>query len=226
MKAMILAAGRGDRMMPLTKHLPKPLLKVGGITLIERHLYALGQAGFKEVVVNVFYLGHLIKAHLQDGGRYGVKILWSQEPVELDTGGGIKNALPLLGDAPFFLVNADVLTTMDYAMVLQTTLPPSVWAHLYLVDNPEHHLEGDFSLNNAIVAPKASTNKTYTFTGLSILSPQILKQHQSTCFGLLEAFQNPLKAQKIQGSVVPKETWQDVGTVERLQAANALLEKT
>ncbi|MEE4465255.1 sugar phosphate nucleotidyltransferase, partial [Azotobacter chroococcum] len=143
MKAMILAAGKGERLRPLTLHTPKPLVRAGGVPLIEYHVRALAAAGFRELVINHAWLGAQIEAYLGDGARFGVRIAYSAEGEPLETGGGIQRALPLLGEAPFLLVNGDIWT--DYAFA-ELRRPLAGLAHLVLVDNPAHHPEGDFCL--------------------------------------------------------------------------------
>ena len=152
MKAMLLAAGRGERMRPLTDTTPKPLLRIGGQMLIERHVHALAQAGIRQLVINHAHLGGQIERALGDGSAYGVQIAYSPEPAgALETGGGIFNALPLLGAAPFLVVNADIWT--DYPF---TGLPQSIdgLAHLVMVSNPPHHPDGDFSLSGGRLAQR------------------------------------------------------------------------
>lgn len=156
-KAMILAAGRGERMRPLTETQPKPLLQAGGKSLIEHQLMRLANAGFSEIVINHAYLGEMIEAALGNGDRYGVNIQYSHEPLVLETAGGIANAMPLLTndvqDQPFLVVNADVYSDMDYAVLLPVlsqmqSHPEESLVHLVLVDNPEHHPDGDFCLDD------------------------------------------------------------------------------
>src|SRR5690348_7955783 len=147
MKAMILAAGRGERMRPLTDHTPKPLLEVAGKPLIAWHLQRLAKTGIHDVVINLSWLGETIAAALGDGSQHGVRITYSREPwPALETGGGIREALPLLGSEPFLLVNGDVYTDVDFAAL---RLAPGDLAQLVLVPNPEHHPRGDFWLDNA-----------------------------------------------------------------------------
>ena len=143
MKAMILAAGKGERMRPLTLTTPKPLVRAGGVPLIEYHLRALAAAGFTDIVINHAWLGQQIEDYLGDGSRYGVSIQYSAEGEPLETGGGIFRALPLLGDEAFLVVNGDIWTDYDFSV-----LHPSITglAHLVLADNPAHHPTGDFSL--------------------------------------------------------------------------------
>lgn len=217
MRAMILAAGKGERMRPLTLHTPKPLIPVAGVPLIEYHLRALAQAGVTEVVINHAWLGDRIEAHLGDGARFGLQIVYSQESQPLETGGGIYQALPLLGADPFILVNGDVFTDYDFA-VLQK--PLQGLAHLVLINNPEHHLEGDFSLEEGRVL--APTTATLTYSGIAVLHPELFAGCQAGAFKLA-----PLLRQAIaQGQVSGEQfngCWIDVGTPERLAAAQAVL---
>lgn len=217
MRAMILAAGKGERMRPLTLHTPKPLIPVAGVPLIEYHLRALAQAGVTEVVINHAWLGDRIEAHLGDGARFGLQIVYSKESQPLETGGGIYQALPLLGADPFILVNGDVFTDYDFA-VLQKPLQDL--AHLVLINNPEHHLEGDFSLEEGRVL--APTTATLTYSGIAVLHPELFAGCQAGAFKLA-----PLLRQAIaQGQVSGEQfngCWIDVGTPERLAAAQAVL---
>lgn len=216
MRAMILAAGKGERMRPLTLHTPKPLIPVAGVPLIEYHLRALAQAGVTEVVINHAWLGDRIEAHLGDGARFGLQIVYSKESQPLETGGGIYQALPLLGADPFILVNGDVFTDYDFA-VLQK--PLQGLAHLVLINNPEHHLEGDFSLEEGRVL--APTTATLTYSGIAVLHPELFAGCQAGAFKLA-----PLLRQAIaQGQVSGEQfngCWIDVGTPERLAAAQAV----
>ena len=155
MKAMILAAGLGNRMRPLTLHTPKPLLEVGGKPLIVWHIEKLAAIGVTEIVINTAWLGEKLAQALGDGSQFGVKILWSHEGEGLETAGGIIHALPLLGNQPFILLNGDVWTTMDFAPLLDVDLNDNL-AHLVLVENPEQHPEGDFTLAEG----KASINRS------------------------------------------------------------------
>lgn len=217
MRAMILAAGKGERMRPLTLHTPKPLIPVAGVPLIEYHLRALAQAGVTEVVINHAWLGDRIEAHLGDGARFGLQIVYSKESQPLETGGGIYQALPLLGADPFILINGDVFTDYDFA-VLQK--PLQGLAHLVLINNPEHHLEGDFSLEEGRVL--APTTATLTYSGIAVLHPKLFAGCQAGAFKLA-----PLLRQAIaQGQVSGEQfngCWIDVGTPERLAAAQAVL---
>lgn len=217
MRAMILAAGKGERMRPLTLHTPKPLIPVAGVPLIEYHLRALAQAGVTEVVINHAWLGDRIEAHLGDGARFGLQIVYSKESQPLETGGGIYQALPLLGADPFILINGDVFTDYDFAVLQE---PLQGLAHLVLINNPEHHLEGDFSLEEGRVL--APTTATLTYSGIAVLHPELFAGCQAGAFKLA-----PLLRQAIaQGQVSGEQfngCWIDVGTPERLAAAQAVL---
>jgi N-acetyl-alpha-D-muramate 1-phosphate uridylyltransferase len=223
-KAMILAAGRGERMRPLTDTLPKPLLKVGGHALIEYHLRNLAQAGFENVVINHAYLGEMIEAALGNGTRYGVNITYSPEPEVLETAGGIANALPLLTGAtenePFLVVNADIYCEMDYALhlpALQAMQSDSHHrlAHLVLVDNPEHHTDGDFALNNGLLC--LTGNRKLTFSGIGIYHPEFFAGVQSGLpTKLAPILSAAMQEEKVSGEYFAG-SWIDVGTPERLE---------
>jgi MurNAc alpha-1-phosphate uridylyltransferase len=166
---MVLAAGRGERMRPLTDREPKPLLRVGGKRLIEYHLERLASGGFRDVVINTAWLGDMIETAVGGGERYGLSITYSHErPEALETGGGIFNALPLLGSAPFLLVNGDVWTDIDFG-ALRRAPPQGSLAHLVLVPNPPQHVRGDFLLEQGQVTEGEGTRRTYS--GIGIYSP-------------------------------------------------------
>jgi len=163
---MILAAGRGERLLPLTASIPKPLLEIGGESLLERHLHRLRNAGFDDIVVNVSHLSEQIEARIGDGRRFGVRIAYSREPGEpLETAGGIVAALPLLGPLPFLVINADIWT--DYPLD-RLTLAPSL-AHLVLVPNPPHHSGGDFDLDGSRLVRRHAHAATYA--GIGVYNP-------------------------------------------------------
>ncbi len=210
---MILAAGRGQRLAPLTDTLPKPLVKVGDNTLIERHLAALAMAGICDVVINVSHLGHLIEAHLGDGRAYGVNIAYSREPDgPLETGGGIARALSLLGDAPFLVVNADVWT--DFAFDLEPI--PADPAHLVLIGNPAHHPDGDFNLNGDRVTRGAPHR--YTYAGIGVFAPTLFRGCAEPRFALGPLLFELAESGRLSGEI-HHGRWFDIGTAERLQAA-------
>ncbi len=211
MKAMVLAAGRGERMRPLTDTVPKPLLRIGGRPLISWHLEALARAGFREVVINLSWLGEQLRAALGDGSRFGVSIRYSDEgPVALETGGGILRALPLLGPAPFLVVSGDVWTDIDFARV---QLEPGALAHLVLVKNPPHHPRGDFGLDCGYVVSRDSERLTYANVG--IYTADFFAGCTDGRFPLIQ----PLNRAIAQGSVrgeLHRGQWCDVGTPQRL----------
>lgn len=166
MKAMILAAGRGARMRPLTDHTPKPLLKVGGKPLIVWHIERLVKAGFKELVINHAHLGQQIEEALGDGAQWGARIVYSPEETALETAGGIANALPILGDAPFLVVNGDVFSEVNFShlkLALETSgLVQTKLAHLVMVDNPPQHSQGDFALQGGMLKENGAVKLTFS----------------------------------------------------------------
>ena len=219
MKAMILAAGKGERMRPLTLHTPKPLVPVASQPLIEYHLRALAAAGVTEVVINHAWLGQQIEDHLGDGSQFGLSIRYSAEGEPLETGGGIFKALPLLGDAPFILVNGDVWTDFDFSRL---RAPSKALAHLVLVDNPGHHGRGDFRLQGERVIDGDDTPGTLTFSGVSVLDPALFTGCQAGAFKLAPL----LRAAMAQGQVSGEHHqghWVDVGTLERLAEVERLI---
>tara|TARA_B100000700_G_scaffold118310_1_gene133070 strand:+ start:10749 stop:11420 length:672 start_codon:yes stop_codon:yes gene_type:complete len=211
MKAMILAAGLGKRMRPLTDHCPKPLLPVAGKPLIVHHLERLAAAGISEVVINVSYRAEQIIAALGDGAAHGVSIAWSREDSPLETGGGIQKALPLLGEAPFLLVNGDVWCTPDL-----TRLPnlDEDLAHLWLVDNPHQHPDGDFHLDEAGRVDASGTPRL-TFAGLSLIDPALLANQAPGAFALAPLLRDAMAEGRVSGHH-HRGPWVDVGTPERL----------
>ena len=211
MKAMILAAGRGERMRPLTDHIPKPLLKVGGKSLIVWHLERLAKAGFKEVVINYAHLGEQIEQALGDGSVWGLNVQYSPETSALETAGGIANALPLLGDAPFLVVNGDVFTEIDFG-ALQLVSPNL--AHLVMVDNPPQHPDGDFVVDSGKVTNQG--NHKLTFSGIGIYHPALFVDVER---GQAAKLAPLLRSAMIKGLVTGEYyqgVWHDIGTPERL----------
>lgn len=219
MKAMILAAGKGERLRPLTLHTPKPLVPVAGVPLIEYHLRALAAAGITEVVINHAWLGQQIEDHLADGARFGVHIRYSAENEPLETGGGIFRALSLLGSEPFVLVNGDIWT--DYRF---TALPSRLagLAHLVLVDNPAHHPEGDFVLQDGQVLGSSAGLPSLTYSGLAVLSPQLFAGCAEGAFKLAPLLRQAMDAGQVSGEYYLGH-WVDVGTHERLAEVEQLL---
>lgn len=214
MKAMILAAGKGERLRPLTLHTPKPLVRAGGVPLIEYQLQALRQAGFDQLVINHAWLGQQIEDHLGDGSAFGVSILYSPEGEPLETGGGIFKALPLLGDDAFVIANGDIWTDFDYAS-LHGALAEGDLVHLVLVDNPEHHARGDFSLLGGRVSDYREGQPSLTYSGIAILRPQLFDGCQPGAFKLAPLLRQAMEAGRVSG-VHHRGRWIDVGTHERL----------
>jgi MurNAc alpha-1-phosphate uridylyltransferase len=221
MKAMILAAGRGERMRPLTLARPKPLLDVGGRALIEHHLHELAGAGFTEVVINLSWLGEQIAAKLGDGSRYGVALRYSEEgPEPLETGGGIFRALPLLGAAPFLVLNGDVWTTYPYAR-LRHRLQPADLAHVVLVPNPEHNLKGDFVLRDGRMV-EGEEGARYTFSGIGVYRPELFAGCADGIFKLAPLLRKAASAGRVSAELFTGD-WLDIGTPERLAALDRRL---
>ncbi len=210
MKAMILAAGRGERLRPWTDTLPKPLLKVAGRRLIEHHLRALAAAGFEQVVINVAYKAELIVQTLGGGHEYGLQISYSREvPGQLDTGGGIRQAISLLGDdAPFAVVNADVLTDYPMQTLRRALLNSDATSYLVLAPNPAHHPQGDFGLAQGVVT---RTAPLFTFTGIGVYRPTLFSAQTDTRFALARVLYQAIEANQTRGEVYTGK-WQDVGT--------------
>ena len=212
MKAMILAAGRGERMRPLTDHTPKPLLPVAGQPLIVHHLKALRAAGIGEIVINTGHLGEQLPAMLGNGRDWGVRIAWSPEPPDaLETGGGVFQALPLLGPEPFLVVNGDVWTDYPFVRLLAT---PDVLAHLVLVSNPPHHSRGDFALTDDGRVEESGARRL-TFSGISVLRPELFVGCASGRFPLGPLLRRAMTAGQVSGEYYAGD-WRDIGTPQRL----------
>ncbi len=213
MKAMVLAAGRGERMRPLTLTRPKPLLEVGGRPLIAHHLYALAMAGFRDVVVNLSWLGEQIRSALGDGTGYNVRLAYSDEgPEPLETGGGVFRALALLGPAPFLVLNGDVWTDYPYAR-LRETLRPGDLAHLVLVPNPPHNPDGDFVLRAGRIVEEPG--ERLTFSGVGVYRPELFAGCRDGIFKLAPLLRAAARAGRVSGEVHDGE-WLDIGTPQRL----------
>ncbi|HEU0278165.1 MAG TPA: nucleotidyltransferase family protein [Rhodanobacteraceae bacterium] len=236
MKALLFAAGRGERMRPLTDTVPKPLLTVGGHRLIEWHLKRLVAAGMREVVINIAHLAAQFPATLGDGERYGVHIDYSREGAEpLETGGGMLHALPLLGAAPFLAVNADTFTDFDFA---ELPREPAGVAELVLVENPPQHPQGDFGIDaHGRLLPWPGAPRAVhalTFAGIGLYRPEILRNWKDCIGADPSAADGPprfsitplLRAAIARGEIawrVHRGIWTDVGTPERLAALDATL---
>jgi MurNAc alpha-1-phosphate uridylyltransferase len=211
---MILAAGRGERMRPLTDHTPKPLLKIGGQSLIERHLERLAGTGIKDVVVNLAWLGDRIERTLADGREFGLRIRYSHEPAgALETAGGIHRALPWLGSEPFLVISGDVLC--DYPLKRLSTLEPPGLAHLVLVDNPAHHPRGDFALREGRVITGTEPRRTYA--GIGVFRPELFAPLPPGRRALRPVLAQAIAESKVSGELYAGQ-WADVGTLSRLEA--------
>lgn len=214
MRAMILAAGRGERLRPLTDELPKPLVEIAGKPLIEFHLEALAAAGFREVVINQGHLGDLLPDVLGDGSRWDVTIHWSDEqPEALETGGGIFKALPLLGSAPFLVINGDLWTDYPFARLRAVKCD---WAHLVMVPNPAHNPYGDFGLSGARI--RVSGDRKLTFSGIAVYHPRLFDGCQPGKFSVVPLVRSAMENHLVTGEVF-QGGWNDIGTLERLDDA-------
>ncbi len=220
MHAMILAAGRGERMRPLTDHTPKPLLEVGGQRLIEYHLRALVTAGFGSVVINHAHLGAQIEAALGDGSRYGLTIQYSPENPALETAGGIRRALPLLGDGPFLVINGDVWC--DYPLQRLRHCQPAL-AHLVMVDNPPQHPEGDFQLSADGRLSEGAVPRL-TFSGIGVYRAALFDDCQDGPVPLGPLLRRAMARGQVSGEYYHGQ-WRDIGTPARLAALDVQLRR-
>ena len=216
MKAMILAAGLGTRMSPLTDTTPKPLLKVGGKALIEWHLFNLVDAGIRDIVINHFHLGEKIEQILGDGAAYGARISYSRESVRMETAGGIIKALPMLQDESFAVVNADVWTDFNFARLLP--LSGKTLAHLIMVPNASHHPRGDFYLDKQgrLHNESDTSEPRYTFSGISVLHRDLFAGYPEQPQALSPLLLKAMQTGAVTGSLYTGQWW-DIGTPERLQ---------
>ena len=214
---MVLAAGRGERMRPLTDECPKPLLDIAGTPLIGWHLRALAAAGLRQVVINLGWLGNEIRESLGGGERFGVALEYSEEGYPaLETGGGIFRALPLLGDGPFLVVNGDVWTDLSFASL---SCPADSLAHLVLVTNPEHNPDGDFGLEQGLVTSEIRGNRL-TFSGIGLYRPGLFAGCQPGRFSLVPLLRRAMDAGRVTGEVY-SGIWIDVGDPRRLAQVRA-----
>jgi len=221
-KAMILAAGRGERLRPLTEHTPKPLVEAGGETLLGRHLARLAGAGFAHAVINVSHLAESIVARFGDGASLGIRIEWSREAVPLETAGGIAQARALLGTEPFLLVNADIWCDYDFSRLRDFPLQPRM-AHLVLVPNPRWHRGGDFSLQHGLIGNGMAPR--YTYAGISVLSPRLV---DAVVPGSKAQLAPLWRAAAERGEVsgeIHEGSWSDVGDPERLAELRTRLDR-
>lgn len=213
MKAMLLAAGRGERLRPLTDTVPKALVEAGGKPLIVWHLERLARAGIRDAVINISHLGERIVERLGDGARFGLRLHYSRERERLETAGGIANALELLGRAPFLLVNADVYCECDFARLMNIQLGDRL-AHLVLVPNPSHRSKGDFSFADGRLGDAAAPR--YTYAGVAVVAPKLVQSVNRGEKAPLAPLLYDAAARGLLGGEVYGGLWQDVGTMERL----------
>ncbi|MCU7938297.1 MAG: nucleotidyltransferase family protein [gamma proteobacterium symbiont of Bathyaustriella thionipta] len=237
MKAMILAAGRGERMRPLTDTTPKPLLKIAGKSLIEYHIEGLVKAGITELIINHAWLGDQIEVQLGDGSSYGASIQYSREGQALETAGGIKHALPFFADEPFIVVNGDVFSDypftqlVDSSKCLQTSQSSNnTMAHLVMVNNPEHHCDGDFyclnqlvydQLSDALLAATVPPLQRYTFSGIACYHPDFFRSINAGKQALAPMLRHAMTTQQVTGEIYQGKWW-DIGTPERLEQLNLI----
>jgi MurNAc alpha-1-phosphate uridylyltransferase len=213
MRAMILAAGRGERLRPLTDRIPKPLVEIRGKPLIEYHIQALCEAGFREIVINQGHLGHMLPAAIGDGGRWGISIHWSDEqPAALETGGGIHKALPLLGESPFLVVNGDIWTDYPFARLRAVKCD---WAHLVMIPNPPQHPQGDFALLNARI--RSDGDSKLTFSGIGVYHPRLFERCEAGKFSVVPLLRSAMNNHLVTGEKY-EGCWEDIGTLERLES--------
>lgn len=218
MIGMILAAGRGERMRPITDGMPKPLVEVGGISLIERHLRTLARAGVTTVVVNLGWLGEQIVERIGSGADFGVQVCYSPEYDNvLETGGGIRRALPLLGRDPFWVINGDIFTDIELPPI---SLEPDCVGHLVLVPTPAYRANGDFGLQGGRVVNGGAPQ--YTFSGVACYRPLLFADHPVERFPLAPILRDAADAGALSGSLY-EGRWADVGTPERLADANRVV---
>jgi MurNAc alpha-1-phosphate uridylyltransferase len=215
MKAMVLAAGRGERLRPLTDTTPKALIEVHGQSLLERHLLNIRDAGIEDVVINLGWLGEKVRERVGSGSEFGLNIAYSDEGDNiLETGGGIYNALHLLGSDPFFVVNADIYTDMP---VPNVTLPENALGHLVLVPSPEYREVGDFDLEDGLV--RNGETPLLTFSGVSVYRPEFFDGCEPGRFSIVPMLREAANDGRLRGTMYAG-LWADVGTPERLEAAH------
>ena len=223
---MILAAGYGKRLRPLTHKIPKPMIPVAGKPLLQHHIERLVAMGITEVVINVSWLADQIESFFGDGSNFGIRITWSKESEPLETGGGILKVLPLLGDAPFLLINGDIWTDFPLPTVTDITLEGDQSAWLLLVNNPQHNPVGDFGLQEGFVSYEPDLK--YTFSGISVFKPMLFADYaqnrmEASCFPLRDVLRPAIESKRIIGSVYAGH-WCDVGTIERYNELNKHLD--
>jgi len=224
MRAMILAAGRGERMRPLTDQTPKVLLEAGGKPLVQWHVEKLRSAGFERIVINHAWLGEQIEQALGDGSRFGLRIDYSREAQALETAGGITNALPLIGSEPFLVINGDVFTDFDFARLVPRLVAlagSGLLAHLILVHNPPHHPNGDFALTEGRVEPDG--HPRLTFSGIGLYRPELFSSITAGQRAQLAPLLRAAMSQAAVSGELYHGSWFDVGTSARLAELNRLI---
>ena len=222
MRAMIMAAGRGQRLRPITDTLPKPLVMVNEKPLIVHHLEALRSIGITDIVINLGYLGDKIRSTLGRGEAFGVNITYSIETTLLEVGGGVAHALPLLGEEPFLLVNGDIWTDYPFQRLLNY---PVKLGHIVLVPNPDHNLKGDYGLIDHNVINREDSSTTYTYTGIGVFHPILFKEVEGVY--PLTALLKKAQAEAALTGELYRGRWSDVGTIARLQTLrNCLVDCT
>ena len=213
MRAMILAAGRGERLRPLTDTIPKPLVEVRGKPLIEHHIQALCEAGFREIIINQGHLGDMLPAAIGNGSKWGIAIHWSDEqPEALETGGGIHKALHLLGESPFLVVNGDIWTSYPFARLRAVKCD---WAHLVMIPNPPQHPQGDFALLNARIRNEGESK--LTFSGIGVYHPRLFDGCNAGKFSVVPLLRSAMENHLVTGEKF-EGCWEDIGTLERLES--------
>lgn len=225
---MLLAAGYGKRLSPLTEETPKPMLRVAGKPLLQYHIERLAASGIYELVINTSWLAEQIEDYFGDGSQFGVQISWSRESQPLETGGGIAKALTLLGEQPFLLINSDIWTDFPLSLATPEKIPVDKTAWLLLVSNPEHNSQGDFGIDGGLVSYSAS--QKYTFSGISVIRPQLIIDYTKIYsdqenFPLRDALRPAIDSQRVVGSLY-KGSWCDVGTPARYKQLNNSLSKS
>ena len=222
-QAMILAAGKGTRLQPITDTIPKPLVEVGGQPLIVWHIKALKAAGICDITINTSWLSDKLIQALGDGEKYGVNIHWSVEDEPLETAGGIFQALQAgkLKDAPFILVNGDIWTTYDFSQLVDYEMSADQLAHLLMIDNPSHNGKGDFAIQNGLASEQAiAGGDKYTFSGISVISPKLVEdQVMGQAAPLAPLFKKAMPKFQVTAALI-NDNWIDVGTPERLEQIN------
>lgn len=226
MRAMILAAGLGKRMQPLTADLPKPLLKVGQKTLIEHQIERLVAGGVTGIVINHFYLGDMIEEKMGNGSQYGISITYSKEAIRLDTAGGIIKSLPKLKDDCFWVVNADIWTDYDFSQ-LKPVDGTDRLAHLVLVENADHNPHGDFYIdeNKRVHEDQSARDQRLTFSGISVIHKNLFRDYPIQPLSMVPLLQEAMTTDQVSGEI-HEGMWMDIGTPERLQEINTLVENT